>query len=411
MNNQSYLVVDISSKLKEFIQNYISFHLQKENPYICEPETIEKFSIEVKRFLKEGLQKRTVTKDVFLTLLSDVERGAVLPAVVFGNLPTENKTSLLEPSKNRGYEYGENPHDRLKEGFVTEWVCWLFARLLGYDAVIHPSEHGGNNRFHLISPIPHKDSALRETGASTGGGTFPQHSDATVFTEVTTKEQLNLRLNIYSTDLNTISEKLQKSHAQILSEVLCKQFTKVDATFLKGILNVKCVTHIVAPQNLEAQLRTFDFSSEDFYSLSKMPIAHIAGPADGEISGYVGEITQPVFLNRSGRLVGTCINTADGRMIYVGKSKEDERLFEKFVRCIQSMEPEKIFLDSDNLIYIPNRYDGIQPNYTHGRERLDDAEYRISIGEGKYSRRMHCRQYTVKRPEKDLSPGGVLLND
>ena len=142
-----------------------------------------------------------------------------------------------------------------------------------------------------------------------------------------------------------------------------------------------------------------------------MPIAHIAGPADGEISGYVGEITQPVFLNRSGRLVGTCINTADGRMIYVGKSKEDERLFGKFVRCIQSMEPEKIFLDSDNLIYIPNRYDGIQPNYTRGRERLDDAEYRISIGEGKYSRRMHCRQYTVKRPEKDLSPGGVLLND
>ena len=45
--------------------------------------------------------------------------------------------------------------------------CYTF----NYDALIHPSEHAGKNRFHLISPL-NNDEVLRNVGASTGGRTF-----------------------------------------------------------------------------------------------------------------------------------------------------------------------------------------------------------------------------------------------
>ena len=46
-----------------------------------------------------------------------------------------------------------------------------FATLFNYDALIHPSEHAGKNRFHLISPL-NNDEVLRNVGASAGGGNF-----------------------------------------------------------------------------------------------------------------------------------------------------------------------------------------------------------------------------------------------
>ena len=75
-----------------------------------------------------------------------------------------------------------------------------FATLFNYDALIHPSEHAGKNRFHLISPL-NNDEVLRNVGASTGGGNFYQHNDATVYTGMKDQSDIEARLNTFNTNL------------------------------------------------------------------------------------------------------------------------------------------------------------------------------------------------------------------
>ena len=113
-----------------------------------------------------------------------------------------------------------------------------FATLFNYDALIHPSEHAGKNRFHLISPL-NNDEVLRNVGASTGGGNFYQHNDATVYTDMKDQSDIEARLKTFNTNLEIVSNRLNKSVERIVSEITCGKFTRVDALLLKGVLNLK----------------------------------------------------------------------------------------------------------------------------------------------------------------------------
>ena len=134
-------------------------------------------------------------------------------------------------------------------------TTWLIACLLNHDATIHPSEHGGNNRFHLISPVPSVDKKLRNVGASTGGGKFFQHSDATVFTEMANPDEINERLRHYNTAAKFVCDATNKSVDQVVAEITCRKFIRVDATLLKGGLNLNTMTNIAAPRMLQKSLQ------------------------------------------------------------------------------------------------------------------------------------------------------------
>jgi hypothetical protein len=385
--NGDVLYIDVDDKDNYVIKEYIENNLHEDNPYLCSDEIIINFS----KYFKENLPHSNLITDI----KNIKNRDGGIPVVFFSNLLSEPKGSILAPSENRGYDYGGNPNDRQKIYFYSEWTTWLISTLFEYKSVIHPSEHGGNNRFHLISPIPNKDNDLREIGASTGGGMFYQHSDATVYTELKSQSDINDRLFHYNTSIENLEKKLNKTKEEIYDQILCKKFIRVDATILKGILNVEGKTLIGTPYLLKKSLIKNQFSKNDVLRLSNMPIAHIAGPADGFISGFVGDIIQPIFLDDKFNIIGTCINSSENRMVYVGESNTDENLFFKFLKSVREMDLIEFTLYSDNLLLIPNRYSQSQSNFTHGRTRLSEKEYRIPVGNGMYSRRMHCRQYVT----------------
>ena len=106
-----------------------------------------------------------------------------------------------------------------------------------------------------------------------------------------------------------------------------QKFIRVDATILKGILNVEGKTLIGTPYLLKKSLIKNQFSKNDVLRLSNMPISHLAGPADGFISGFVEYIIQPIFLDDEFNIIVTCINSSENRMVYVGESNTDENLF------------------------------------------------------------------------------------
>ncbi len=80
---------------------------------------------------------------------------------------------------------------------------------------------------------------LRNVGASTGGGNFYQHNDATVYTDM--KDQLHIeeRLKSFNTNLDIVSNRLNKSVELIVSEITCSNVYEVDALFIKEVLRFK----------------------------------------------------------------------------------------------------------------------------------------------------------------------------
>ncbi|WP_423910813.1 hypothetical protein [Candidatus Spongiihabitans sp.] len=298
--DRGYVKIELPSSFKKFITEYIESNLSNYNPYLCQDEIAHQFAKYSLVFLKKIKNKQVndFSIDIFLKIIKNSYVCGEIPVVFITNTPVEPSHSYIEPIESRGFNYAENKHDRLREFFYSEWFTWLIAALFNHDAIIHPSEHGGKNRFHLISPISNEDKRLRKVGAST----------------------------------------------------------------------------------------------------------------DGVISGFVGEINYPIFLGKDGNIAGTCINASENRMVYVGKSKKDKRLFDRFLSTVRTMEILEFLLTSKDLLFIPNSYHENQNNVTHGRGELDNSEYRIPIGKENFSRRMHCRQYTRSRL-RDFLPGllgGVL---
>ena len=249
----------------------------------------------------------------------------------------------------------------------------------------------------MISPIPKDDDRLRNIGASTGGGQFYQHSDATVFNDFRTQGNFKQKLSKLGTTVEIVADRLSKTPSQVLEEALCDKYVRVDATILSGILNLSTTTHVGTSTQLQAHLTENGFSKDQICTLSRIPVAHIAGPADGQISGFVGEIAGPVVLDKHNNIIGTRVNGAEGRMVYVGDNELEEKLFEEFLFLLRTMPVHEILLDSTKLLFMPNAFYLNQSNVTHGRGKLDQSEYNIKIGGVAAYRRMHCRQYAKSR--------------
>ena len=78
--------------------------------------------------------------------------------------------TLLPGENRRGFNYGEDEHDRMKNIFMQNGSHG-FCHTFNYDALIHPSEHAGKNRFHLISPL-NNDEVCEMSVQAPVAGTF-----------------------------------------------------------------------------------------------------------------------------------------------------------------------------------------------------------------------------------------------
>lgn len=412
MNKVDIAMLDIKTQftdlrlpdtVRDYIAERIATDLSRENPYTCDSGITRELAYDMWNSLRDH------SDDADIAGLTDIikaanEPGGGLPPFALRNGPQDPREQLLDPDNRTGYAYGTNADDRQKIGFVTEWFCWCMTILLNHDAVIHPSEHGGNNRFHLISPIPFAEKELRDIGASTGGGKFPQHSDATVYHEIQDADALVSTLSQMGTDVETVAKILDRKVVEVSEQILCEKFLRVDMTVLGGVLNLSTRTHVGLPDALEAHLRANGMTGDDIVALARMPVAHLAGPADGEISGFVGNICPPLYLDKAEQIIGSCINGAPGRMVYVGKNDNDQQIFERFIGLVQTAPVTEVLLLSGDYLFLPNAFFAGNSNVTHGRSKLTDSEYRIPIGDDRFGRRLHCRQYAASRARARQQP-------
>lgn len=381
----------LDGSIKNAVHKYITRHLSGINPYTCEPHYAHALS----QFIFSALMSTEDRESIELAeLIKDVQNRTVpsIPTIHIKNIAGEPPGTLLAPRKQRGFDYSTNRYDRMKTCFYTEWVSWAVALLFRHTNIIHPSEHGGTNRFHMVSPICEQES--RTLSASTGGGEFLQHSDATVYTSIKTSQELEQYLTRLGTSSSISARVLGLSEKDFQTQVLCGQYSRVDATMLTGIVNKNTKTLITSPAMLQNYLIEQGFGQPEFKRLSEMPVAHIAGPADGEISGFVGNIVPPLLLNEQGNILGTCINLAPNRMIYVGNSPEDSALFTEFCDSAIACPSLEIVVEASDILLLPNLATKDQSNVTHGREKIASDSYNVEV-DGVLVRRNLCRQYLV----------------
>lgn len=401
MNSITY--IHLPDSIQQYVSGYIETTLENENPYFCDAAIAHRFATDLLFQFRRQATNSSVGHLIGIIEAANRPGGGV-PPLVLRNGPRDQLDSLLDPEKRTGFDYGSNPFDRQKTGFITEWFCWSMSLLLNHDAVIHPAEHGGKNRFHLISPTGSADAALRNLGASTGGGRFPQHNDATVYHEIKSPEELDKTLAMLGTDVGTVAEILKRPISAVYEQILCEKFVRVDMTVLGGVLNLSTKTHVGLPRDLVNHLRQNGMTEAEIAALTRMPVAHIAGPADGEISGFVGNICPPLIAGSDGEITGTCINLAPDRLIYVGRSETDRDIFSHFLEVARAAPVSEVLLLSGDYLFLPNAFFANNSNVTHGRSELTDSEYQIPIGDERFARRLHCRQYAANRNRDGAAP-------
>jgi len=387
----------VTKSVRDKLSVFINSETKGKNPYLDVDAVL--IAEEIAKYFISLIRKENSTSAIELDqAISESNRPEenVAPLVI-RNCFLEPIEDLIPPREPRSFDYGTNPADRMKKGFVTEWASWAIGVAFNLENATHPAEHGGGNRFHMISPISEADASLRQTGASTGGGRFHLHNDASVYTAPLDKSAVIDNLKKFGTSLETVSHRLGKSALDIISEISCERFMRVDFTMLSGVVNQDTETYISTPEMLHNHLIKSGYSKSDINSLSKMPVAHFAGPADGDISGYIGNISPPIFLDNQGNIDAVCINLADSRMQYVGPSQTENNLFERFVMDARNAPHHKIVISSGDILLFPNSPFGSQKNVMHGRGELKDSDYRIEVSPGKFMRRVHCRQYLTNR--------------
>ncbi len=398
------LTVALPKTMQAMVEGYIGEELHDMNPYSASPALAEKaagklWTMFASHPARTAEEEQSLTEFRKLVALANSDKD--VPPILLKNCAREPQKSSVQPDETRGFNYSGSQKDRMKRYFFTEWSSWLFAILLNHENTIHPSEHGGNNRFHLVSPISMFDKTLRDVGASTGGGKFQQHSDATAYNEFPDRMTFLSELDRLGADITSIEGKLQLSSEHIYEQIFCGKYVRVDATVLAGIYNKDTVTHVMTPRMLQDALKTLGYGHAELSQLAGMAVAHMAGPADGEISGYLGTITSPLRLDPDGNIQATCLNLADGRMKYVGKSDDERALFARFVEDARWAPVEEVLVEASDILFLPNASYKSQANVTHGRGALTDSDYAIEIEPSVTVRRAHCRQYLTSRRRDD----------
>lgn len=385
-----------SKDSRQTISSFVSGRLAGANPYHGGRE----HAVALARLILEEL-RQTGTKAaqglLALILASHRSDAGDIPAVVIRGCFDEPVEALVPPAPVRGFDYATNPADRMKTGFTAEWCSWGMALLFNCESVIHPCEHGGGNRFHMVSPLSADDARMKRVGASTAGGRFHLHNDVAVFTDVSNRLALDDRLRRLGTNIETVGNRLGMNGRTVAEQILCgsRYYPRVDVTMLAGVVNETTPTCIGTPAVLHDHLMRAGYAQAELDVLSAMPVAHMAGPADGKAEGFVGRIAPPLHLDVRGRIVSVWLNLDESRMRYVGPDDGEARLFERFVADARHMPCEEVLIESGDILLFPNLpFDG-QTNVLHGRAALREEDYRIEVAAGKYMRRVHCRQYLV----------------
>jgi hypothetical protein len=410
-NNQSFLTKNddgawkkekfITIILSSYLKDFLSKKIQEisENPYFCDKKIAYDLA---STFLDKIVDDYYINNNDNSRKLLDVIKNAnyfnnLKPVYILNGIE-EPANTLIAPCENRGYNYGVNPSDRMKAFFYSEWWNWILGILFNHDNVTHPSEHDGN-RFHAVSPLPKRDKELKSVSSSSGGGEFPVHNDATAYNDFKDKEDFINQLDELKTNINTMSQQLSIKKEHIFEQVLCKKYVRTDALLLVCVINKHTHTFLAFPDELEQYLKSLNFSIEDIMCLSKMPIAHFAGPVDGVVSNFIANVEPPIKLDKNNHIVSTFINASVDRMKYVGNSKDEKYLFERFYQALQNMPKHKILLRSGEALFIPNLTFNQYKNVMHGRDKIDERDYNISMNNGKIEnlRRFHVREYMTYR--------------
>ncbi len=401
MSEQAKIVtILVQNELRTKIEAYFDTNLRDKNPYTASPKEAEEAAQDIYSIIscsnvtRNDANPNAISLKQAIIMANNINN---VPPIHIRNFIREPAHSAVEPKPTRGYNYGGCEQDRMKVYFYTEWSAWITAILLNHRNIMHPTEHGGGNRFHLVSPISVEDNALRNAGASTGGGKFDYHSDSTVYNEFRSTADVTAQLVRLGATTSTVEQALERPFKQVLGEILCGKYTRVDATMLAGIYNTGTLTYLVLPQELQRHLSSAGHSQDDLRRLASCAVAHFAGPADGDISGFVGTIAPPIELDDNGDIFSTCLNLAPGRMKYVGSSHQDGQLFERFVNDARTAPVEGVLVRPGDILLFPNRSFGTQLNVLHGRGKLQDDDYRIEVEPGIFVRRAHCRQYLQNR--------------
>jgi len=396
--NSNILKIKLSDTINEKFTLYIKNINKRHNPYFCDIDIVHKTA----SFLLDIMIEDYITtsnkeiKNILIAINNANFNNLVTPIYITNGI-TEPKGTLISPDYNRGYDYGNNKNDRMKQYFYSEWWNWSMSVLLNYDNIEHPSEHDGN-RFHAISPIPKEDVRLGNISSSSGGGSFPVHNDATAYNNFLNKEDFLNNLFRLDTNIEILSQKLNIKKDLIFQQVLCKQYVRADVLTLVGIINNRTHSSLAFPNELEDYLYSLDFTKNDIILLSKMPIAHFAGPADGLVSNYVANVKPPIDIDNNNNIISTFINAADNRMKYVGKLQNEEKIFKSFYKALKTMPQHKILLKSGDLLFIPNLAFEGQNNVMHSRDKIHENDYNIKLdGYNKSFRRYHLREYMSSR--------------
>lgn len=396
--NEKILTIKLSNYVKkQFLKTIQNVNA---NPYFCDKEIAYDLA---SSFLDSLIDDYRIFKNNNSKKLLDAIENANyyknIKPIYIKNGIEEPRNSLIPPCANRGYDYGINSHDRMKEFFYSEWWNWVLGILLNHDNVAHPSEHKGN-RFHAISPIPKRDKELKNVSSSSGGGEFPVHNDATAYNGFSNKEEFLKRLRELNSNIEIMSQELAINQKDIYEQVLCKKYVRTDALLLVCVVNNYTNSFLAFPDELEQHLESLNFSTEDIICLSKMPVAHFAGPADGVVSNFVANVEPPIKLDKNNHIISTFINASINRMKYVGNSKDEKYLFERFYQALQNIPKHKILLKSGEALFIPNLTFDQHKNVMHGRDKIDKRDYAISIISDikiENLRRFHIREYMMYR--------------
>lgn len=337
-------------------------------------------------------------------IADEAQETGFVPAILVRNGASDPLHSLLPSPVYRGCSYESDPRDRMKSGFVSEWFSWCIADLFGYQNRAHPSEHGGNKRFNIISPAPQGDAhELREAAASLGGGEFPMHNDATVYSGINSAQELDSRLAQFGLTLSAVSMITGRSEATVRKQILCDRYLRVDAITLACVINGRTKTYVTTLDQVCDALIRRGISRSELHILSKMPVAHLAGPADGAISGFIGNIAAPVILDSQGRIIGTVVNSASDRMLCLSIDAHDKLLFSRFLEAIRSTDHHDVSMTPGDLLFIPNACHAKLPSALHGRERIAQEDLDLeSRGAAKGVRRSHIRQFLQRDVEGTL---------
>ena len=71
--------------------------------------------------------KKTPNSDMknLLHMIKIANCGGNVPPILIKNTPCDPIETLLPGENRRGFNYGEDEHDRMKKYFYAEWVTWF----------------------------------------------------------------------------------------------------------------------------------------------------------------------------------------------------------------------------------------------------------------------------------------------